>query len=60
MNKELLIALIKQHTGMLKDVMEMMELLKDKTETELYQSLYALGNDISQELDRLKYELKYA
>lgn len=60
MNKAQLIILIKQYKEMLNDVMKMMEELKDHQETELYKSLYFLGNDITQQLDDFEHELKYA
>ena len=60
MNKAQLVILIKQYTEMLNDVMKMMEELKDHQETELYKSLYSLGNDITQQLDDFKHELRYA
>lgn len=53
-----LLLLIKQYVEMYKDIMNLLETFKDMTETDMYQGLYNLGNDIAQQLDEFKNELK--
>lgn len=62
MNKIQLIILIKMYTKILKDIESALMDYQNAnlTETKPYQDLYAYGNDVSQKLDDLKYELKHA
>lgn len=56
MDKEQLLAHIKQYTEILKDINKMLCQFKEYATETWYMDLYCLGNDISQQLDILKYE----
>lgn len=54
--KEWLMEVIKQYIKMYTDVQNMLQIFK--TDTEEWNELFGLGNDISQQLDGFKHELK--
>lgn len=51
-----LMEVIKQYVKMYEDVQNMMQIFK--TDTEEWNGLYGLGNDIGQQLESFKHELK--
>ena len=51
-----LMEVIKQYVKMYKDVQNMLQIFK--TDTEEWNGLYGLGNDIEQQLEAFKHELK--
>lgn len=54
--KEWLMEVIKQYVKMYEDVQNMLQIFK--TDTEEWNGLYGLGNDIGQQLEAFKHELK--
>jgi len=60
MDKEFLIFLIKMYTVLLNNIDSLLEKYSHLAGEEKYEQLYSLGNDVSQKLDILKYELQYA
>ena len=51
-----LLNVIKQYVKMYEDVQNMLQIFK--TDTEEWNGLYGLGNDIGQQLEAFKHELK--
>jgi hypothetical protein len=60
MDKEFLIFLIKMYTVLLNKINSLLEEYSCLAGEKEYEQLYSMGNDVSQKLDILKYELQYA
>lgn len=55
-----LVLMIKQYEDMLKDIEQILWENRNIEEEKCMQDLYALGNNLTQQLDDMKRELKYA